>query len=383
MSGSSIRQTPSSLRQPARNAIVSGLSGMPVAMDQTDEKGFSRTISPVQQNFRFSTPTDYANGSTSTNFGVRNDAVRYQEEEDGKEVEETDDEEVGTEVGEEPYEQLIRRSQIASQSLEQLHLASRGGEERGSGFIFPPGDFHHFHTSPSQDVSGAVPQRFHQGRESSSVLQNITVRESKRSKARSLDRDYQRRVSFTPSAALHSLGAGVFNGVTRRAGGSDGTSPSPQRMEFHGGQGEVSRVTTGSVKVSPALSSSGSPRGHVPVRNLEDSLQSRGVQLDRSASHILRDFTVTLTFEGQLVQHPVTADMAVLTLIRDTAQIYRLEALDVILVLFGMLPRNLVRGNLLSDPPQIVSGETLAINFWLLLPSLHPDVNTMSRVPRI
>jgi hypothetical protein len=195
----------------------------PVTRGQSDAESYSRVISPVQ-NFRFSTPTDYANGSTSSNFGVRNDAVRYQEEEDGKEAEETDDEEVGTEVGEEPYEQLIRRFQIASQSLEQLHFASRGGEERGSGLVFPPGDCHHFYTSPSQDVSGVVPQRFHQGRESSSVLQNITVRESKRSKARSLHRDYQRRVSFTPSAALHSLGAGVFNGVTRREGGSDGTS---------------------------------------------------------------------------------------------------------------------------------------------------------------
>jgi hypothetical protein len=46
---------------------------------------------------------------------------------------------------------------------------------------------------------GTLPERFHTGRESLSVRRNITVRESKRPKARILDREYQRRSSITPA----------------------------------------------------------------------------------------------------------------------------------------------------------------------------------------
>ena len=46
-----------------------------------------------------------------------------------------------------------------------------------------------------QDSSGMALDRFRAGRESLSVLQNITRRESKRPKARSQDRDYKRRFS--------------------------------------------------------------------------------------------------------------------------------------------------------------------------------------------
>ena len=50
-------------------------------------------------------------------------------------------------------------------------------------------------SSPSRAQSGLVPERFHAGRESLSVTRNITVRESKRPKARTQDRDYKRRYS--------------------------------------------------------------------------------------------------------------------------------------------------------------------------------------------
>jgi hypothetical protein len=54
--------------------------------------------------------------------------------------------------------------------------------------------------------SGIVPDRFHQGRESLSVKRNVTIRESRRPKARSSDQDYQRRCSMSPSTLKHSLG---------------------------------------------------------------------------------------------------------------------------------------------------------------------------------
>jgi hypothetical protein len=84
---------------------------------------------------------------------------------DGDSVGELAHEEIGLEMGREPYEQLIRRSHLVSQSLGRFHPASDGGEGVGSGVVCPPGDFHHFHTSISQDVSGGAPQHFHQGRE--------------------------------------------------------------------------------------------------------------------------------------------------------------------------------------------------------------------------
>ena len=54
-----------------------------------------------------------------------------------------------------------------------------------------------------EGVSGRVPDRFRTGRESLSVLQNVTRRESKRPKARSQDHDYKRR--FSSSGPIPNL----------------------------------------------------------------------------------------------------------------------------------------------------------------------------------
>jgi hypothetical protein len=53
--------------------------------------------------------------------------------------------------------------------------------------------------------SGVVPDRFRQGWESLSVKRNVTIRESKRPKARLSDQEYHRS-SMTPSTARQSLG---------------------------------------------------------------------------------------------------------------------------------------------------------------------------------
>jgi hypothetical protein len=59
-----------------------------------------------------------------------------------------------------------------------------------------------------QESSGIVPDRFRSGRESLSVLQNVTKRESKRSKGRSLDQDYKRRFSSSGDIYAHSSPVG-------------------------------------------------------------------------------------------------------------------------------------------------------------------------------
>jgi hypothetical protein len=119
--------------------------------------------------------------------------------------------------------------------------------------------------------------------------------------------------------------------------------------------GEKARHRTGQTKDSTASPFSGS-------QSRSGSFQDpMGRQQEKEMFPDHGDYSITLTFDGQLCQHRVTADMAVLTLIRDAAQIYGLVALDVILVLFGMLPRSLVRGKLLADPPQVNPGATILV----------------------
>jgi hypothetical protein len=64
------------------------------------------------------------------------------------------------------------------------------------------GNFRYLPSSPHQESSGVVPERFRAGRESLSVVRNVTVRDSKRTKARVKDDDYKRRVSISPSTLL-------------------------------------------------------------------------------------------------------------------------------------------------------------------------------------
>ena len=63
----------------------------------------------------------------------------------------------------------------------------------------------------------------------------------------------------------------------------------------------------------------------------------------------------------ELLQHQVTADMAVATLIEEAAGVYNLVAHDTVLVLFGVNPRKLTRGNVLSNPPTVGPGATVLV----------------------
>ena len=78
--------------------------------------------------------------------------------------------------------------------------------------------------------TGGVPERFREGRESLSVIRNVTVRESKRPKARASDSDYQRRCSMSPSALKASLG---HQGPTHTSGtGVDRSVSNSSRTPF-------------------------------------------------------------------------------------------------------------------------------------------------------
>jgi len=76
-------------------------------------------------------------------------------------------------------------------------------------------------SSQHRETPGRVPERFQAGRESLSVTRNITVRDSKRPKARSQDKDYKRR--FSSSGPIHNL----------PLHGSDGSSGGGIQAQYH------------------------------------------------------------------------------------------------------------------------------------------------------
>jgi hypothetical protein len=61
-------------------------------------------------------------------------------------------------------------------------------------------------------------------------------------------------------------------------------------------------------------------------------------------------FDINLTFEGYLVRQQVTTHMRVYLLADIAAAIYNLNAQELILMLFGMIPRTLTLQGKLSDP---------------------------------
>ena len=135
--------------------------------------------------------------------------------------------------GESSGNDLRRKWGVSGEYAEQNQPGSDQRNEFGSDFNCPSGDFHYLPTSRNlgqiaidahnlapqialggnsphelvygrgvstqiRESSTIVPERFHQGRESLSVTRNVTVRESKRSKARAHDQDYRRRSSVSP-----------------------------------------------------------------------------------------------------------------------------------------------------------------------------------------
>jgi hypothetical protein len=191
--------------------------------------------------------------------------------------------------------------------------------------------------------SGGVPERFRQGREFLSVIRNVTIRESKRPKARSSDQDYQRRCSISPSTLRTALGLQVPG---HTPGESLGRIPNPQAGEtaaYH----NMEEVGPNTTRASLGRSGQRPPRNHTRSVKEPDSDDER--------------YDINLSFEGRLVRHTVSRDTWVRQLRDDAARIYYLVSQDLVLVLFGMNPHSLIIQNQLCDPPQVGPGATIPI----------------------
>jgi hypothetical protein len=221
---------------------------------------------------------------------------------------------------------------------------------------YPAGDFRYFSSPRLQEhAEDDIPERFRPGRESLSVRQNITVRGSKRSKTRSLDQEYQRRVSFTPTAAYQVFGFTHNPGPIRNG--------SPAANESRVSQGNHRGNLGDGITREQHTPSFAGHRGVTPnildtatLRNGDRSFLSR-----QPISPDQGGFMINLTFEGNLVRHPVTEHMGVIVVIGAAAAIYNLDAGNIVLVLFGMNPQSLIRGNRLSDPPQVGPNATILV----------------------
>ena len=155
------------------------------------------------------------------------------------------------------------------------------------------------------DDSNVVPERFRQGRESLSVLRNITVRESKRPKARSSDQDYKRRYSVSPG----TLGPLLRN---QRSGNNSAHGMGNYSSSHDDGDGYEEDVGTRSAPKPPG--SGLKPPSHH---------SGGGTAISGGGTYV-----VNLSFEGQLTRHEVTPTTRVSQLREDAAGIYGLMQLS-------------------------------------------------------
>ena len=182
----------------------------------------SGSVSPVQ-NFRFGIST------------VDNGKLLHHDESGREKIMEDIDKEGSVEDVYETYQssgdEVRRNDAVTDNGGNHARGVSGQGYDQytGGNSQYSPGDFrflpyshtqvHHGssvkgseHTPLSHsrreipEDSGSVPERFRQGRESLSVIRNVTIRESKRPKARSSDQEYQRRCSISPSTLRATLG---------------------------------------------------------------------------------------------------------------------------------------------------------------------------------
>jgi hypothetical protein len=308
------------------------------------------------RNFRLSSPVVEGNESDPLTPPVQRDGgVRHEEQ---KQAEDVQDPGLGEEsekgVEDQPFDSLVQRDQYGGSP----QYMRRAGIEYETESVYPAGNFHYFHPHRSQESSDVVPERFHPGKESLSVRQNITSR-SKRSTSRSLDRDYRRRVSFTPGKASQIYGA-VFPPEARILGTLTHKSPASVVMNHRGGLGEDLGQVRGSVTPPQVLTPPFSHRSGRITPGTDIGKSSVGPRMAPNSPGD-EGFMINLTYEGNLVQHPVTTHMRVLVLTGAAAAVYGLTASDTILVLFGMNPRTLSRNGLLSDPPVVGPGATVLV----------------------
>ena len=186
-------------------------------------------------------------------------------------------------------------------------------------FLYGSTDFHHFPHDNCRDNYHDVPERFHAGRESLSVRRNITIRDSKRPKERSQDRDYKQRYSLTPGKQVGQKGFGMY----------DGGDHFDQRLSVHTGGKQIppsyAQQSSGGHSSSPVgITMRQGPRSplSVPSPKTEDQIPERqnfgGVSRDDYPFHI------TLIYEGDRVQHQVWRCMPVAQLTQEAAGLFDL-----------------------------------------------------------
>jgi hypothetical protein len=83
----------------------------------------------------------------------------------------------------------------------------------------PLPDHHFLLSDTNRGRISDVPERFHAGRESLSVRRNVTVRDAKRPKERSRDKEYKQRYSLTPGKQVGGLD------YDRQSSGDNPSSP--------------------------------------------------------------------------------------------------------------------------------------------------------------
>jgi hypothetical protein len=199
----------------------------------------------------------------------------------------------------------------------------------------------HYDRGATED-SGVVPDRFRQGRESLSVRNNVTIRESKRPKARASDQEY-RRSSMSPSTARQSFGTQLPVHHSDTPGRLNSTilseAPTKERND---------RVTYSPNELGKDTGGTGPIGFRYPTLGTRYDPNSAG-------------YAINLSHGGRLVRHLVTPDTRVTHLSEDAATIYGLNAQDLILVLFGMYPQTLSPQNLLSGPPVVGPNATVLV----------------------
>jgi hypothetical protein len=218
----------------------------------------------------------------------------------------------------------------------------------------------------SQDGGGTLPERFRAGRESLSVIRNITVRDSKRPKARIQDREYQRRSSFSP--------AGMPIPISRY----DYDSPPGRVTGFQENFRQTSGLVEGIQVGDSDLYATNGPRGSLSERQnmnvfaadmrplnifAQNSQPGREITPLRTdvQPYDLERFEIVLTFEGHVHRHQVHRHMFVSQLAEESAAIFHLHEQDLTLMLFGMIPRTLSREKRISEPPPVGPGATVLI----------------------
>jgi hypothetical protein len=269
------------------------------------------------------------------------------------------------------FDDLLNSLQIAGRHIGR-GMEDGAHETRGN---TNAGNFHYLPSSHYQESPGIVPDRFHVGRESLSVVQNITMRDSKRTKARAKDDDYKRRVSISSRIGAHATNRSPSESIqpfqrarqgprSSMAAGS-GIFPSPDPA--HGGVGFQHGSSVRHKEHSRHLFEEGPSPVFPPGggrRNFNSVVE--GVSPPDAGK-----FDITLSYEGNRVHHQVAEHMPVAQLSAEAAAIFQINAPEVILLLYGIIPRTLPRDGRISDPPRIVPGSTVLV-FFVTAPGHGP-----------